>query len=82
MLGLLGTVSGMMTTFASLANATTPPTPATLAGGIMKAIVTTVIGLVVSIPMSFLFYVFRIKVIGLVRDVSESWRALIERFRD
>jgi len=82
MLGLLGTVSGMMTTFATLANATTPPTPATLARGIMQAIVTTVIGLVVSIPMSFLFYVFRIKVINLVRDVSESWHALIERFRD
>lgn len=82
MLGLLGTVAGMMVTFATLANSSTPPTPAKLATGIQQAIVTTVIGLVVNIPMSFLFYVFRIKVITLVREVSDSWRALIERFRD
>lgn len=82
MLGLLGTVSGMMFTFATLANAETPPKPSELAGGIQQAIVTTVIGLCVNLPMAALFYFFRVKVITLVREITEAWRALLERFRD
>ncbi|MFC1708401.1 MotA/TolQ/ExbB proton channel family protein [Planctomycetota bacterium] len=82
MLGLFGTVSGMMFTFAVLANATEPPTPASLAGGIQKAIVTTVIGLTVNIPMSGLFYYFRFRVIAMVTEISSVWRGLLERFRE
>ncbi|MHC4393510.1 MAG: MotA/TolQ/ExbB proton channel family protein [Planctomycetota bacterium] len=82
MTGLLGTVSGMMVTFATLAASETPPKPSELAGGIQQAIVTTVLGLCVNIPMSFLFYFFRVRVINLVREIGESWRLLIERFRD
>lgn len=82
MMGLLGTVWGMMETFATLAASDTPPTPAQLASGIQKAIVTTVLGLVVSIPMSTLFHIFRVRVIKLVGDVGSECRELLERFRD
>lgn len=82
MLGLLGTVSGMMFTFAKLAAAETPPTPAELAGGIQMAIVTTVMGLTVNIPMSFVFYFFRVRVINIIREIDDAVRALIERFRE
>ncbi|GIW72614.1 MAG: hypothetical protein KatS3mg102_2156 [Planctomycetota bacterium] len=82
MLGLLGTVSGMMIAFSKIATSDTPPTPAELAGGIQQAIVTTVIGLVVAIPMSALFYFFRVRVIGLVTEITNAWRDLLERFRD
>lgn len=82
MLGLLGTVTGMMFTFATLASAVEPPTPASLARGIQMAIVTTVIGLCVNIPMAALFYFFRVRVIALVKEVTDQWRALVERFRE
>jgi biopolymer transport protein ExbB len=81
MLGLLGTVTGMMMAFAEIAGATTPD-PQELAKGIQQAIVTTVIGLTVSIPMSALFHFFRFRVINLVTDISGHARDLIERFQD
>ncbi len=81
MLGLLGTVTGMMMAFAEIAGATSPD-PQELAKGIQQAIVTTVIGLVVSIPMSALFHYFRFKVINLVTDIGAHVRELLERFHD
>ncbi len=57
MLGLLGTVQGMISAFAVIANSTTQPKPAELAHGIMTALVTTLEGLVVAIP-AIIFYGF------------------------
>ena len=49
-LGILGTVWGIMDTFAILAPVRQAPTPEALTGGVAKALVTTAAGLIVAIP--------------------------------
>jgi biopolymer transport protein ExbB len=50
LLGLLGTVLGLVQSFIAFSNNQGPPDPAQLAGGIWQALLTTVAGLVVAIP--------------------------------
>jgi len=52
LLGLLGTVLGMIEAFQSLQNAGSHVDPAALAGGIWVALMTTAAGLIVAIPTS------------------------------
>lgn len=56
LLGLLGTVTGMIQTFQAI-TLYGAGDPQTMAGGISKALVTTVLGLVVAIPTVFLHWV-------------------------
>ncbi|MFM7375448.1 MAG: MotA/TolQ/ExbB proton channel family protein [Chthoniobacterales bacterium] len=57
MLGLLGTVTGMIQSFDQLAAGRSEPSD--LAGGIGEAMITTAGGLIVGIPAMFLFFYFR-----------------------
>ena len=57
MLGLLGTVTGMIASFDMLAAGRSEP--ADLAGGIGEAMITTAGGLIVGIPAMFLYFYFR-----------------------
>jgi len=50
LLGLLGTVSGMINAFKSIVNNPGPISPAVLSEGIWEALITTAAGLVVAIP--------------------------------
>ncbi len=50
LLGLLGTIMGMIEAFQNLQTATGQADPALLAGGIWEALLTTALGLVVAIP--------------------------------
>ncbi len=59
MLGLLGTVVGMVKTFAALAASTGPVNPVELSAGIFQALVTTMMGLAVAIPTLLLYTVLR-----------------------
>jgi biopolymer transport protein ExbB len=52
LLGLLGTVLGMITAFQALQEAGAQADPATLAGGIWEALLTTAAGMAVAIPAS------------------------------
>jgi biopolymer transport protein ExbB len=52
LLGLLGTVIGMIETFQTLQDSGSAANPATLAGGIWVALLTTACGLAVAIPVS------------------------------
>lgn len=52
LLGLLGTVIGMIETFQALQDSGAAASPATLAGGIWVALLTTACGLAVAIPVS------------------------------
>jgi biopolymer transport protein ExbB len=59
MLGLLGTVTGMVKTFAALSQSTGPVDPVQLSAGIFQALVTTMMGLSVAIPILLLYTVLR-----------------------
>ena len=52
LLGLLGTVTGMIAAFQALQDAGSRADPATLAGGIWEALLTTAAGMAVAIPAS------------------------------
>lgn len=81
MLGLLGTVSGMVGSFQVIAQSATAPKPAELAGGISQALVTTLIGLMIAIPATAAFSMLKnwLQVINTEID-SESLR-LMSRFQ-
>lgn len=53
LLGLFGTVLGMISAFQALQNAGADADPTVLAGGIWVALMTTAVGLAVAIPMAF-----------------------------
>jgi len=57
LIGLLGTVMGMVTAFGKIAESKSRVDPSLLAGGIWEALVTTVGGLLVAIPALIAWYV-------------------------
>ena len=59
MLGLLGTVQGMVLSFQVIANSTTSPKPSELADGIATALFTTLEGLVVAIPAIMMYSIYK-----------------------
>ena len=56
LLGLFGTVIGMISAFQALQTAGSETDPAVLAGGIWVALLTTAIGLAIAIPAAFVNY--------------------------
>jgi len=73
LLGLLGTVIGMITAFSKLEESGSRVDPAILAGGIWEALLTTAFGLIVAIPALAAFYWLD----GRVDKVREDMRHLI-----
>ena len=59
LLGLLGTVLGMLTAFGSVATDVASAKPVVLATGVSQAIVTTIFGLIVAIPCMAFYAWFR-----------------------
>jgi len=81
MMGLFGTVSGMITAFQTIAEKGASVTPADLAGGISQALVTTFLGLFVAIPTMIAFFFFRNKVVRITLEIHAIADDLVERFR-
>jgi biopolymer transport protein ExbB len=82
MLGLFGTVTGMIKAFDQIARSPTPPTPAQLAGGIQQALVTTCQGLMVALPFLVVFFVYRNKVQKMCLEVPALTGELFSRFKE
>lgn len=78
LLGLLGTVTGMVKIFASLSASGTVGDPAALAGGISQALITTVGGLWVAIPCLVAYRYLRDRVDGLVVSMEKEAITLVE----
>ena len=76
LLGLLGTVSGMMKIFKVISNA--GQNPALLAGGIAEALITTFAGLCVAIPVMALHRILKDKAESLIFEMEEYSIKLIE----
>jgi biopolymer transport protein ExbB len=80
MLGLMGTVYGMIQSFREIATSPTTPKPSELAGGISTALFTTLEGLVVAIP-AMVFYAFlRNRIARFLLETSMVSEGLMSRF--
>jgi len=81
MLGLLGTVTGMIRSFNKIAATEGAAQPSDLAGGISEALVTTCMGLIVAIPTMFFVSQFRNRIDSYVAEAETVVERLMGRFR-
>lgn len=81
MLGLLGTVTGMISAFNVISLTGGTAKPSQLAGGISEALVTTCEGLIVAIPTIFFVSLFRNRIDSCVAETEAACERLMNRFR-
>lgn len=81
MIGLLGTVQGMIASFNVIATATGAPKPSELAAGISTALFTTLVGLAVAIPAIAAYNILRNRIDRLVLEVGIVSEGLMSRFQ-
>jgi len=81
LLGLLGTVVGMIATFQMITLFGTGD-PRMMAGGISTALVTTVLGLVVAIPLTILHSFLQGKAKALIQTLEEQAAGIIARMAE
>ena len=80
LLGLLGTVTGLVRCFQVIQSKTTtfaPVNPSDLAGGIWEALITTVAGLMVAIPMFVIYNYLVSKVNGFIIEMERRATELV-----
>jgi len=80
MFGLLGTVDGMVMAFDVIAHTPTTPKPSELAVGIGTALVTTIVGLWIAIPLMVFYHIVRNRLARLVIEVGMVSSNLMKRF--
>jgi biopolymer transport protein ExbB len=77
MIGLLGTVSGMIGAFQKIGTGGMGK-PELLAGNIGEALITTATGLIIAVPAIFAFFIFRNNLSRIVRDAEGEYSAIID----
>ncbi|MBI1314160.1 MotA/TolQ/ExbB proton channel family protein [bacterium] len=80
MLGLLGTVWGMILAFMEFESKANPAV-SELAPGIYRALVTTMMGLTVAVPAFFFFAIFRNRIDELVAEASLTAESVFADYR-
>jgi biopolymer transport protein ExbB len=81
MIGLFGTVYGMIMSFYNMAKSGGAPKPAELAGGISAALVSTFWGLIVAIPAVLAYGMLRVQIENNVEEAFAKVMDLIKPFR-
>jgi biopolymer transport protein ExbB len=81
MLGLLGTVTGMLRCFYIVSQVSGAVAPQQLAGGIFEALVTTCQGLIVAIPTIYCYALFRNRVDELSAEAALKAEELVHSFK-
>jgi biopolymer transport protein ExbB len=81
LLGLLGTVTGMIETFQSITLFGTGD-PKLMAGGISQALMTTVLGLVVAIPVLFIYNILNSKAKEIIEILTQQSSSIIAEHLD
>lgn len=81
MIGLFGTVYGMILAFQSIVAAGGRPSPVDLAAGIGTALVTTFWGLIIAIPSVAVYALIRNNVDALTSEAMLEAQDLVNRFR-
>ncbi|WP_448211985.1 MotA/TolQ/ExbB proton channel family protein [Colwellia sp. MEBiC06753] len=76
LIGLLGTVTGMINTFQAITLFGTGD-PKLMAGGISQALVTTVLGLVVAIPMVFISTMLATRSRGIINVLQQQSAGIV-----
>jgi biopolymer transport protein ExbB len=82
MVGLLGTVDGMVMAFMEIAGSDTTPKPSKLAEGVSTALITTLVGLVLAIPAIIFFNMMKNRIARLVLEVGQVAGQLMGRFEN
>ena len=82
MIGLFGTVHGMIDSFSIIANSPTAPEPSKLAEGISTALFTTLIGLAIAIPAIAFYNILKNRIARLVLEVGILSEGLMSRFEN
>ncbi len=80
MIGLMGTVYGMIESFRVIANSPTQPKPSQLAEGISTALFTTLEGLTVAIPAMIAYSILKNRMNRYVLEVGMVSEGLMSRF--
>jgi biopolymer transport protein ExbB len=77
MVGLLGTVMGMLSAFGAVASDLVAAKPTLLAEGVSQAIITTIFGLFVAIPAMMMYAFFRRRAAKLVATLESACAELV-----
>jgi biopolymer transport protein ExbB len=80
MIGLVGTVYGMITAFSVIALEGSSPQAADLAAGISTALYSTLFGIAISIPAIFFYAMYRNRIARLSLEVGITAEPLLEQF--
>jgi biopolymer transport protein ExbB len=78
LLGLLGTVWGMIDAFSNIALADGLGKPENLAAGISQALVTTAAGLAVAIPTQAAYYWFRSRIDAFTHSTEDLYGRVLD----
>jgi biopolymer transport protein ExbB len=81
LMGLFGTVLGMVSAFNEIVKLGPAVTPKDLAQGVQSALITTLMGLIVAIPAIGFYFYFRNRVVRITYEFKAIAEDLIERFR-
>ncbi len=82
MVGLFGTVDGMIRSFSVIATSDATPKPSMLAKGVSTALFTTLIGLLIAIPAVAFYNIVRNRIARLVLEVGIVSENLMGRFEN
>jgi biopolymer transport protein ExbB len=81
MVGLLGTVQGMVASFGQIAGSASTPKPSELAGGIEQALYTTLVGLLLAIPAITAYNLLRNRVQRMILSVGVQSEEMLDKFQ-
>lgn len=81
LLGLMGTVTGMIKAFDVVAKSNALGRTELLAGGISEALLTTAFGLMVAVPSVIAYHIFRSRAENLLREMEDAALEILETMR-
>jgi biopolymer transport protein ExbB/TolQ len=82
LLGLLGTITGLQTSFGSLATADAAQKATLLANGISEAMNTTAFGLIVAVPCMILYTILNNKQQSLIKEIDNGIALFIDTVKE
>ncbi|MFH1441678.1 MAG: MotA/TolQ/ExbB proton channel family protein [Candidatus Omnitrophota bacterium] len=78
LLGLLGTITGMIKAFMKIEHLKGTADVSQIAGGVWEALITTAAGLFVAIPAIFFYHYFEVKINNILEDIKEITAEVLE----